>query len=262
MINSGVRRSRSIAVVIPAYEPEGALVDLVRDVIRRLGAAVVVVDDGSSRDRVPVFAAVSRLPGVTLLAHATNRGKGQALKTAFRFVMATMPDVVGVVTADADGQHLPVDIAAVAARLAARPDRLVLGRRRLDRGAPWRSRLGNALSRRVFRLVTGRTVADTQTGLRGVPAALLADLVRLRPSAYDFELDALLLVTRLGLAIDEIPVATVYADGNRTSHFQPVRDSAKVYLVFLRFVAAALAGAAAAGLEAATAGQLALAETE
>lgn len=254
--------SERVAIVIPAYQPDGALGALVRELLDRVDGPIVIVNDGSTPDRAPIFTALARLPRLTVLKHAVNVGKGQALKTGFAFVMEAMPDIAGVVTADADGQHLPADVAALVARLVAQPDRLVLGHRRLDARAPWRSRVGNALTRRVFHLLLGRWLADTQTGLRGVPASLLPVLLGLASTGYDFELDALVRVAQLGLAIDELPIAAIYEDGNRTSHFDPLRDSVKVSCVFVRVAAAAIAAAAIGGLKAAAAGQLALAETE
>ena len=101
---------RRAVIVIPAYQPAAKLVDLVQD-LSGDGRAIVIVDDGSSTQCREVFSRAAALPNVTLLAHAINLGKGQALKTAFNHVLLTAgADAVGVVTADADGQHLAVDI--------------------------------------------------------------------------------------------------------------------------------------------------------
>ena len=102
-----------LVAVVPAYNPGEALLRLVDALRGRL--SLLVVDDGS--EDASVF---ERLPdggGVTVLTHAANRGKGAALKTAFRHVVEHRPDAAGVVTVDADGQHLPADALKVAARL-------------------------------------------------------------------------------------------------------------------------------------------------
>src|SRR4051794_27402957 len=132
-----------LAVVIPAYRPSAGLVDLVRKLTDKRLPAIVIVDDGSGPEFREIFDQAAAFPNVQLLRHAVNLGKGAALKTAFNHVLCTMPDVAGVVTADADGQHHPDDIERVAAALLARPDALVLGARAFDGDVPLRSKIGN-----------------------------------------------------------------------------------------------------------------------
>ncbi|HYP73497.1 MAG TPA: glycosyltransferase, partial [Microbacterium sp.] len=100
-------------VLIPAYEPDERLVALVRALVPR--SPVVVVDDGSGPAYAPFFAAAAAA-GATLTGHALNRGKGATLREGFAFITAAWPGA-HVVTADADGQHTPDDIARVAAAL-------------------------------------------------------------------------------------------------------------------------------------------------
>ena len=139
--------------LIPAFEPDGRLVEL----IRRLGRPAVVVDDGSGPAYAPIFDQVRAL-GAQVLTHTRNRGKGCALKTGFAFVRRHFPGV-GVVCADSDGQHRPEDINAVAERVESSGAPMVLGARRFTGDVPARSRFGNALTRKVFRLATGRAIA-------------------------------------------------------------------------------------------------------
>src|SRR5262249_42046618 len=115
-------------IVIPAYEPTPALADLVAELSASGDRRILVINDGSSPECRGTFERVARCEGVVLLEHAVNLGKGQALKTAFNYVLLnTPPETVGVVTADADGQHLAADIRRVADRLEAQPATLVLG---------------------------------------------------------------------------------------------------------------------------------------
>jgi glycosyltransferase involved in cell wall biosynthesis len=227
--------SRRAVIVIPAYQPTTTLIELVQD-LSADGRAIVVVDDGSSPECREVFAKAAAVPNVTLLAHAVNLGKGQALKTAFNHVLLQMPaDAVGVVTADADGQHLSPDIRRVAERLeqVAAPA-LVLGSRAFQGTVPLRSRIGNVLTRRIFTLLIGRSLTDTQTGLRGIPRSFLTELMQLDAGRYEFELEMLIRATRQ-MPIEELPIATVYGSFAK-SHFNPLRDSLRIYFVFLRFL--------------------------
>ncbi len=224
-----------IAVIIPAWQPDQRLVELLEE-LRASGIThLVVVNDGSSPRVDSVFRAVAAVEGVTLCRHEHNLGKGRALKTAFRHVLATMPNVKAVVTADADGQHLPADILRVAWQLARTPDRAALGVRGFTGNVPFRSRWGNALTGQVFALVTGYPVSDTQTGLRGLPLRMLPELLRLPGERYEYEM---VMLAHLCQADEnapvEVPIATVYLEGNRSSHFDPLRDPLRVYGALFR----------------------------
>jgi glycosyltransferase involved in cell wall biosynthesis len=224
-------------IVIPAYQPTTALAHLVADLSANAARPIVVVDDGSSAECQPVFARVAACPNVVVIRHAVNLGKGQALKTAFNhFLLHAPTDAVGVVTADADGQHLAADVRRVVGRLEQSPSTLVLGSRTFAGRVPLRSRLGNVLTRGVFRLLIGRAITDTQTGLRGIPRAFLEELVRLGAGYYEFELEMLVRAAERRLPVEEMPIETVYG-GAGQSHFNPLRDSLRIYSVFLRFAA-------------------------
>ena len=124
------------AVLIPAYRPSASLPDLVRALAAKAIPAIVIVDDGSGPEYREVFSRAAAFPNVHLLRHATNLGKGAALKTGINYALCTFPGLVGIVTADADGQHHPDDIERIADTLLARPDCLVLGSRGFDGDVP------------------------------------------------------------------------------------------------------------------------------
>lgn len=225
----------AVSILIPAYNPQASLVRIVHELAQRY--RVTVVDDGSATACQPVFAALEALAGVSLIRHAVNRGKGQALKTGFNHVLTRYPGDVGVVTADADGQHLPNDIHRLAQVLLHDPNALQLGVRQFVGDIPFRSRFGNTLTRGVFRVFSGRSISDTQTGLRGIPSHMLPAFMGIKASRYDFELEMLLHACRDRARVVETPITTVYENGNATSHFNPIVDSLKIYYVFLRFSA-------------------------
>ena len=226
--------STRLAVVIPAYRPSAGLIDLVRALAGRVGP-VVIVDDGSGPEFAETFRQAGVFDNVQLLRHAVNLGKGAALKTAFNHVLCAMPDAAGVVTADADGQHHPQDIEAVAATLAKNPDALVLGARTFGSDVPLRSRFGNIMTRGVMHALLGRRITDTQTGLRGIPAYLLPRLLRVESTGYEFELEMLIAAHQLSIPVVERPIRTIYEQGNKSSHFNPIVDSMKIYFILLRF---------------------------
>lgn len=230
-------------LLIPAYRPPPSLPNLIAEVlqngpIRR----AVVVDDGSGPEFAGTFASLRAMDRVEVFDHAVNLGKGAALKSGFNRILTSGGNVTAILTADADGQHKPADILRLAAAHASQPDRLILGVRSFNGAVPFRSRLGNTVSRWVFHALTGCALRDTQTGLRVWPRALCLEALRLPFNGYEFEFEALLKTPPARLA--QIPIQTVYEDGNASSHFNPIRDSLRIYFVFLRYSASALLMAA------------------
>ena len=155
-----------MVAVIPAYQPDEKLWGVVDSLLEKTGYAVLIVDDGSRASCQPLFEELNRLPRVTVLHHEVNRGKGAAMKTAFAYIQEHMPEEKGLITIDADGQHLVKDVIRVAEALHTHPDALVTGSRRFTGKVPFRSRAGNTITRGVFAASTGVRVYDTQTGLR------------------------------------------------------------------------------------------------
>ena len=226
-----------IFVLIPALNPCERMIGVIDELL--LGDAaveVIVVNDGSDAACDATFQAAAARPRVELFCHDRNFGKGAALCTGIRcFLERAGPDDV-LVTADADGQHLPVDILAVAAVALKNPDALVLGTRVFRSEVPLRSRFGNDLTRLVFRLFTGNRLTDTQTGLRAIPRCLLSQLLEAKAGRYAFELEMLLITSRAGVPLLAQNIQTVYLDGNASSHFRPIVDSARIYWVFARYL--------------------------
>ncbi|MEN6601393.1 MAG: glycosyltransferase [Bryobacteraceae bacterium] len=231
----------ALAIVIPAFRPLQTLPQMVARLAEMRFENIVIVDDGSGESYDGAFSACAEIPGVDLLRHPENLGKGAALKTGIRHVLSVCPDIEGVVTADADGQHDPADIARVAARMAELPDQLVLGSRQFGRDVPWRSRIGNVMARRLVRWLVGHNLKDTQTGLRGIPRSLLEPLLGIGSSGYEFELDMLIAARHHGCTIAEVDIRTLYEPGNPSSHFNPLFDSMRVGFVLLRFTLLSLA---------------------
>jgi putative flippase GtrA len=222
-------------VLVPAYEPDSRLVELVADLHRADPELhVVVIDDGSGPAQRSLFDAVADL-GASVVHHPQNRGKGAALKTGFTHVLANHPGQE-VVCADSDGQHSVVDVLRVAAAVRA-GGRHVLGARRFTGAVPTRSRVGNDATRILFRLATGVPLVDTQTGLRGYTPDVLPWLLTVPGDRFEYELNVLLRATRQGEPIEEIDIATIYLDGNASSHFRPLVDSARIYTPLLSFLA-------------------------
>ncbi|MDR1262382.1 MAG: bifunctional glycosyltransferase family 2/GtrA family protein [Oscillospiraceae bacterium] len=219
-------------ILIPAYKPDQRLAALVSD-LRGRGLDVLVVDDGGGTAYADIFDQVKSF-GATVLTHAVNLGKGHALKTGLNaLLMRENPPAV--VTADADGQHTTDDILKVADLLGKHPGALALGVRAFTGKVPLKSRAGNSITRFVYTWITGIRCRDTQTGLRGLPAASLPDMMRLPGERYEYEMNMLLRLKELKLELVEAPIETVYINDNKGSHFNPFKDALRIMAVLLRF---------------------------
>lgn len=229
-------KAMSTCFLIPAYEPDHKLVDLLRALLEKTNQAIFVVDDGSSDKSIfadPVFSNQN----ITILKHAVNFGKGAALKTAFNYILAYHPHITSCVTLDADGQHSVFDALTLSSMLS-NPNKLILGVRNFnfgDKSIPLKSRVGNLLTRGIWRFVTGIKISDTQTGLRAIPAKLMKECLHIPANRYEFEMEMLLTAQQIGMRVSEIPISTIYIDNNKGSHFNPVFDSFKIYFVILRY---------------------------
>ncbi len=218
----------ALTILIPVYNPDEKLLALLSKLKERF-SRIVLVDDGSVIGR-EIFPEAAKYVE-KILVHEKNRGKGAALKTGLAYI----GDSGDVITADADGQHTPEDIAKIAEGLASRRNGLVLGVRAFSGKVPFRSRFGNWWTRGFFFLMTGLVIRDTQTGLRGVPAALVPRVSRIPGDRYEYEMAMLADAKHHDERPLQIPIETVYLDGNATSHFNPLLDTIRIYRSLLQF---------------------------
>lgn len=223
-----------MVVIIPAYQPDDKLIKLVADLRAKTDYDILIVDDGSSADKQPIFAALEG--NAVVLHHEVNRGKGRALKTALQYIRENCADAEGVVTIDADGQHLVADIMRVCEDWKKNPNALVLGSRRFTGDVPFKSRTGNAITRFVFAVSTGVRVFDTQTGLRAFSVRRIPMMLEMKGDRYEYEINVLLYATKHQIPIREVTIETVYIEDNASSHFHPVRDAWRIYSMIFLFI--------------------------
>ncbi|MFC3798635.1 GtrA family protein [Cohnella sp. GCM10012308] len=230
-----------MTILIPSYEPDERLLGLIHDLQEVTDTPILIVDDGSGDKYNGIFQS-ARAAGCTVLSHDGNKGKGTALKTGFDYIKRT-GDTDGVVCADSDGQHLPHDIMRIAQTVRTHRRHIVLGSRRFTGKVPLRSRFGNSATRMVFAYATGAPIQDTQTGLRGYSTDMLDWLCRVPGERFEYEMNMLLASKPAGYATVEVPIDTVYLDDNKSSHFRPLADSARIYFPFLKFGASSVLSA-------------------
>jgi glycosyltransferase involved in cell wall biosynthesis len=227
-----------MTVLIPSYEPDHRLIELIKNLRAITEAPIIVVDDGSGERYRSIFDSV-KAAGCTVLTHIVNQGKGRALKTGFQYILDNIQSAA-VVCADSDGQHSPKDIIAVGQASESTEAKMVLGSRLFTGKVPLRSRFGNRLTSKVYDKATGIYIGDTQTGLRGYPRSMLGWLCQVPGERFEYEMNLLLEAPAHGYGITELPIDTIYLDENKSSHFRPIADSLKIYLPILKFSASSI----------------------
>ena len=215
-------------IVIPAYKPDERFISLLEDLVRSELTRIVVTDDGSGPEYTSVFIQAEEL-GCAVVRHEHNLGKGAAIKTGIDKALWEFGPGIGIMTADADGQHLPQDIIRISDSLTSYRDHLILGVRDFSgENVPFRCAFGNRITSALFKFGTGIACSDTQTGLRGIPPKLVPLALRTEGDRYEYEMNFLVEAVKT-VPLIMIPIETVYENGNAGSHFRPVRDSLLIY---------------------------------
>ncbi len=231
-------------VLIPSLSPDQRLPDYVRDLLESGFGGVVVVNDGSKKEYDPFFEACAAMDGCTVIGYEVNHGKGYALRYGIRHIYENT-SFEGIITADSDGQHTPVDTAKMAAEMDG--EHLWLGSRDFtsaNTNIPKRSRVGNRITSFVFKLFYGQYLPDTQTGLRAFPRSLCPFMLEVTGDRFEYEMNVLIRCSEKKIKMLVVPIDTIYLEENKSSHFNPLKDSWRIYKLilgnFLMFIAASL----------------------
>ena len=226
--------SKNLVIVIPAYEPNKLMLDLLVKLNEFFkDFKIVIVNDGS-KTADETFKVAMNHPNVMILNHLVNKGKGAALKTAFKYIK-TLPGEQVIVTADADGQHKPEDIYKVYKYYNEINEGLVLGSRQFDGKVPFRSRFGNDATKFLYRLCNNKKLYDNQTGLRAFGSDMLDFMINVEGERYEYEMNMLMQCAAQEVTISEVGIETVYINNNESSHFNPVRDFLKICKHLLKY---------------------------
>jgi glycosyltransferase involved in cell wall biosynthesis len=211
-------------VIIPTYNNASTLGKVIDDVLRYTDR-VIVVNDGSTDNTADVL---SRYESLCMIIHQKkNRGKGFALRTAFRYARAR--GFRYAVTIDSDGQHLASDLPAFMRKLAEEPNAIIIGARDMNQdGIPKKSSFGNAFSNFWFHFETGKKLTDTQSGYRLYPLDHVG-VKRYFTSKYEFEIEVIVRATWNGIGVAQVPIRVIYHDDEeRVSHFRPFKDFSRI----------------------------------
>ena len=212
------------AIVIPAYN-EARTIRAIAERSLRQCAQVIVVDDGSTDGTAEALEGLD----VHVLRHARNEGKAASLWDGFQHALASDADTV--VTLDGDGQHQPEDVSRMLLAANEHPHRVIVAARLKGRESyPAARRRANRFADFWISWAAGHPIADSQSGQRLYPAALLRQLEARHDTraAFTFESEALIDAARLGYTTVAVAIVAVYDPAGRPSHFRPVRDIARI----------------------------------
>lgn len=211
------------AALIPAYNEEAHIGEVVNRT-RHFVSNVLVIDDGSTDQT----AALARKAGAEVLSHQVNQGKGAAIRTGFRH-LADGP-ANWIILLDGDAQHLPEEIPGFW-EPATRAKLIVGNRMKAADEMPPTRRMVNALMSRWISSVCGQPIPDTQCGFRLVHRSILG-IIEGTTSNYDYETEMLILAAHGGVAVESVPVSTIY--GPEKSSIRPLIDTFRFLKLMLR----------------------------
>lgn len=224
-----------IAVVMATYNNAGTLRQVLAGVRANSPGPMIVVDDGSTDGSADMLRAEH---GIDVLRVAPNRGKGHALRRGFERARAL--GCTHAITIDTDGQHDPADVPAITQAIIAQPDAMVMGIRNMDQASvPGRSSFGNRFSNFWFKVETGITLGDTQTGFRGWPLRPMEGM-RWLTDRFGFEVEAIVKLAWSGVPFAQVPVRVRYDFPERVSHFKPFLDFTRISFLNAWLVTCAL----------------------
>lgn len=237
---------KQAAILIPSLEPDDRLPAYIANLHENGFEHFVIVDDGSSDKYQEIFNTIAAMPGCTVLHHEVNRGKGAALKTGYAWIEKNLPEISGVITADADGQHTVPDCVKLAEALTKGERALYLGSRDFSLPhVPPKSRYGNRITTFFFWILYGQWLPDTQTGLRAFRREELPFMQKIQGERFEYEMNVLIACAREKIPMPAITIETVYENENAGTHFHPVRDSIRIYKVllgqYIKFVGVSIA---------------------
>lgn len=219
--------NKEIAVLIPAYNEERTISELVLNLKDRF-KTIIVVNDGSS-DRTSELAEKS---GAIVLNHPVCKGKGEALKTGFRYIVDNLSNISAVLTMDGDGQHKVEDIENF--EKAYRRNRSIsiwVGKRKVKgTDMPFIRRLTNICMSLVISFFSFQWIPDTQCGFRLIKKDVIKN-VRLLTSHFETESELLIKSGWKMYRIGSVAITTVYSE--EKSKINPIRDTLRFFRMLL-----------------------------
>ncbi len=214
-------------VIIPTYNNGKTIGNVIQDVLAYC-EDIYVVNDGST-DKTP-DEINKYLDKGKLISYPENRGKGYALVKGFK--EAWNDGFRYAITIDADAQHYASDLPAFIEKLEEEQDVVIIGARQSHESKRSKgSNFANKFSNFWFRIETGISLDDTQSGYRLYPLEPIAGM-KFYSTKYEFEIEVIVRLSWKGYKIVNIPVNVFYpSKENSASHFRPFKDFARISIL-------------------------------
>jgi glycosyltransferase involved in cell wall biosynthesis len=225
-----------VCILVPTFNNAKTLLPLLKE-LEEFQALVIVVNDGST-DETELM--LSGFPALTTVSYGSNRGKGFALRQGFQAALEKGYDYV--ISIDSDGQHFTKDLWHFLDKLENNPGSLIIGARNMEQSTvPGKSSFGHRFSNFWYRVETGISMPDTQSGYRLYPVSRLQKMIFFT-HRFEFEIEVIVRAAWAGIPILSVPVSVYYAPAEeRVSHFRPFIDFARIsilntFLVVISFL--------------------------
>ena len=211
---------KAFLVLIPAYNASSTISELIENTSEFVDKDDIVVIDDGSEDQTFV---VAQRAGAAALKHKTNKGKGEALKTGFRYALGK--NYEALFTIDADLQHDPSSIKDFLEKTNKDFSGIIIGTRDINlKKMPFPRWLTNNLTSAILSVLSGQTIRDSQSGYRLISTRVLKR-TKLKGKKYDLESELLVKAGRSGFKIDSVPIKTIYRGGK--SFINPFVDTGR-----------------------------------
>lgn len=227
--------NKDAVVLLPCYDPDEKIMKGFLEELAKEFKNIVLVDDGCSKKHTRFMNNLAK--SYPVIKHNVNLGKGRGLKNGINYILNNYPKAKVIVTADCDGQHSVKDIKKCFDASLKYKDALILGCRNFkDDSVPFNSKNGNRITRNVMNHLVGQKISDTQTGLRAMSLDTARKLIEVNGERYEYETNVLIAAKKMEIEIKEVEIETIYINKNETSHFNPVKDSIKIYRLFAPYI--------------------------
>ena len=225
------RTDNNIAILIPAYNEEKYIDNVIKNCIK-YSLDIIIIDDGSTDNTLKIIMSIPKPKNFKIIPirHSVNKGKGQSLKTGFKYILSN--NYSGVITLDADGQHDTREIKNFLKVVEEENPDLIIGNRLGNtRSMPFIRLATNVFTSWIISNIAGRKVSDVQCGFRYISSKALKK-IRLETKNFDTEPEIIIKASWLGYKIKNISISTIYHK-DFISYVNPVKDTIKFFrLVF------------------------------
>ncbi len=226
------------AVITTIYYENVNTLRLCRQLCELGADNIVIVNNGVSLSKQYLAEALSM--GCHIIKLKANEGKGSCIKAGIKYAQSKIHGIKGFITVDSDGQHRAEDVMKIARAMDLRPDCLVLGKRDMKKStAPFGVKLGTKLSSAYFKIITGVSCKDTQTGLRGIPSTLFDLAINTKGKRFDYDMNFLTKCADRKIPIYDINIVADFSE-NKNSDYKMVKDTYLIYATPLRFATASV----------------------